>query len=141
MSKTDHNINLGDDILFKLSIGALWFSGVCYMLLGLVMGATFLAPEFLEAVYGEFGFLLSAMVLLIGVACAVGNFAVAHGLGKRKRWAWVGAVVIGGLYAPSGCFIIGILILVAMLRSGVRESYLAECEALESDSWSFSDEA
>ena len=127
-------INLREDLLFKISIGAIWFSGVMYILIGLGVGALFMVPGVIGGeLQEEFGVLFSGIIggvtAMVGLACAVGNFAVAYGLGRRRRWAWIGAVIIGAIYAPSGCFMIGLLILFAMLRSGVREAFLAECDA------------
>jgi drug/metabolite transporter (DMT)-like permease len=123
------NIDISNDLLFKLTLGSLWFSGVFYILLGLGLGAFFvLMPEMMgdPEMPAWFSLAMGVVMLVVSLACAVGNFVVARGLSKRKSWAWVGAVVIGGIYAPSGCILFGVLILVTVLRPGFRESYLAE---------------
>jgi ABC-type glycerol-3-phosphate transport system permease component len=122
---TRPDLDLRTDAWFRGAIGSLWFCGVVYLLLGLFI------PSFLLTLSAEDNFgprEATTLVVVFGVAlaCAVGNFVVAWALARRKSWAWIAAVVIGGLYAPSGCVIFGAVILYALLRGGVKDAYDAE---------------
>ena len=68
-----------------------------------------LASWALQGVSGLVFFALSAFVLLLSVV-------VAGGLQFRKRWARVGAVVLGLVYAVPGLLPVTLLVLLAMTR-------------------------
>jgi len=114
-------MNLREDLLFKMTIGSLWFCGVVYIPVGVFMPALFIedfAPGFLLVFW--------LITFLVSLGCALGNFVVAWALQKRKSWGWVAAIIVGAVYAPSICVPFGVLILLAMLRPGVREAYIRE---------------
>lgn len=117
--------DLGTDGWFRLARGALWLCGACYLLFGLVIAwIVYQRPTYVEPDTSKL--ITAGAVFGVCVGCAVGNFVVAWALARRKSWAWVAGVVIGGLYAPSGCFVFGLVILYALLRGGVKEAYDAE---------------
>jgi len=113
-------IDLDNDGWLKAAIGSLWFCGVTYVLIGLLFPLIFLAGP--GASEGE-GLIMFACLLPVGVACAVGNFVVARALSQRKKWGWIGGIVVGAIYAPSGCLIFGGIILYALLRPGFKDAY------------------
>jgi uncharacterized membrane protein (DUF2068 family) len=47
------------------------------------------------------------VVGLIGVGFGALNVVAAWGLGQRRKWAWVVAVILTFLYLPSGCMPLG----------------------------------
>ena len=116
------SIDLDTDPWIKFSVVTLWFCGAIYVLIGLV-GVIFGALPALSSARGgaAFGVLFGGMFLLVGVGCGIGNFVAAVGLARRRKWAWIVTVIIGGIYAPSGCLPFGAILLYAMLRKGVRE--------------------
>ena len=125
-------IELGSDRWFRAVGPILWVGGAFYLLLGLCMPLTMVASIAERANGAEPPapvLVMSFVMFAVGTACAAGHFAVARGLAKRKKWAWLGATIIGAIYAPSGCLPIGVAILWAMLRTGVKESYEDEARA------------
>ncbi len=133
---TPPRVDLASDFWLKASIWTLWFCGAVYLLLGCCFPlALFLGPTLGNEAGGRPGetavmMIFAVVMLAVGGGCAVGNFAVARGLARRQKWAWIGAVIAGGLYAPSGCLPFGAVLLYAMLRPGVKESYEAEAREL-----------
>jgi hypothetical protein len=124
-------VDLGNDSLFKLTIGTLWFCGVAYVLLTIVVLGAYALPFVVGP--GQVGAAEAGIMAVVGgfatgmmAAIAAANFFAAWGLSRRKKWAWLLAVILGGLYAPSGCLPFGALILFTLLRSGVKESFEAE---------------
>lgn len=106
----------------------LWFCGGVYVLMGLVMAPGFLwlsahdsemqdMPSWFPAFMGVFLFVVCA-----GFGAV--NLLAAHGLGKGAKWGWILALVMGGIYAPSGCMPFGALILYGLLNERVRKVYL-----------------
>ena len=128
---SNDRINLHEDGLMKAMVASLWFCGVFYLLLGVVL-SPMIGWLMSQSPEGElptwFNTVMGAILFAVSVACAAGNFAVARAIQKRRSWGWVGAVIIGAIYAPSGCFPFGLLILFAVLRPGVHEAYKSECE-------------
>ena len=101
-----------------VSQGVLVFTGGCYLLMGVGFGGvyTFLPlmvapddPEILVMV--PFGILIG----LIGVLIAGVNFAAAWGLGARKMWGYVMALIMAALYLPSGCMPFGAVLAYGLL--------------------------
>ena len=122
------DINLREDLLFKMAVGSLWLCGVVYILLGAFIPVLFI-EDFMDDIASSRAMVFGAIWIisfLISLACALGNFVVAWALQKRKSWGWVAAIIVGAIYAPSTCLPFGVLILVAMLRSGVRDAYIRE---------------
>ena len=74
------------------------------------------------------GAVMAVPLLVVGIACGVGNFVIARGLSQRKKWAWIAGVVVGCIYAPSGCVPFGVVVLYALLRTGVKDAYEAEAK-------------
>ena len=123
------DINLREDLLFKMAVGSLWLCGVVYIPVGVFMPALFLEDFVMDDIAPSRAMVFGAIWIisfLISLACALGNFVVAWALQKRKSWGWVAAIIVGAIYAPSTCLPFGVLILVAMLRSGVRDAYIRE---------------
>lgn len=127
------DFDLSSDRWFRAVRPILWIGGAFYLLFGLCFPFLMIVPVAQRGGDASPPVAVVAMSFVffsIGVACAAGHFAVARGLAKRKKWAWIGATVIGAIYAPSACLPIGLVILWAMLRTGVKESYEAEARAL-----------
>ena len=96
------------------------FVGICYCGLGIVFSPlVFVDPEMPLA----FQLFFVALLLVFGVGIGAVNFAAAWGLAKGAKWAWITTVILGATYAPSGCLPFGVLILIAMLKTDVREAY------------------
>ncbi|MEE2828972.1 MAG: hypothetical protein VX498_07280 [Myxococcota bacterium] len=107
---------------------SLWFCGACYLLLGPLL-ATFLgAIVSMDPSFNEEAGLMATRAFAIGVG-AIGvvvgalNFIVAAGLKRGRKWAWFGAIILGGTYAPSGCLPFGVLLLYAMFQKDVRRAF------------------
>lgn len=131
-------IDLATDGWLKWTLVVLRFVGVAYIALGVCTGGLFLMPVMLAGspdtppeladqaiAYGA----TAPLMLLLAVAIAVVNFVVASALAKRKPWAWIVALVLGGIYAPSICLPFGAVILYALLRPGFKSAYDAEAAA------------
>lgn len=101
------------------------FVGVCYMLLGVVMVPLF--PMMAAADGNELPAGLSLIFSLFILAVAGGfgllNFVAAWGLGRRAKWAWIMTLILGGIYAPSGCMPFGVFLLYAMLNAEGRAQF------------------
>ena len=96
------------------------FVGICYCALGIVFSPViFLDPELPLA----FQLFFVALLLLFGVGIGIVNFVAAWGLGRGAKWAWITTVILGATYAPSGCLPFGVLFLIAMLKTDVREAF------------------
>lgn len=109
---------------------ALWVAAAFYGLLGLAMPPLLymsfsLDPDFqgdpaapwFGAVFGAFG----------GLCCGgvgVLNAAVAVGLGRGSKWAWIGGLILGGMYLPSICLPFGAVIYLALLQTEARALFL-----------------
>jgi len=102
------------------------FTGACYLL---VIGPVIIEHKFHDAhMSPDFTHALEigarvVMLAVCGGAAAL-NFAAAWGLARGKKWAWIMALVLGGLYAPSICMPLGGVILYGLLREPVRRRYL-----------------
>lgn len=112
--------------------GAIWslrFCGAGYLLLGLatplMLGFVIVAENSKGQGESVFMALGATLLFAVGAGCALMNFLVARALNRRQRWGWIGAIVAGAIYAPSGCMPFGALILYAVLRPGFRDAYLA----------------
>jgi hypothetical protein len=90
------------------------FVGLMYAGLGVLLGPMgglawmnsgpgTVGPTELDAVF-------SVIMLVVCMGVAVGNFAIAWGLGAGKRWAWYGAMAFALLYGPSLCLPFGLAI-------------------------------
>lgn len=102
---------------------ALVFVGLCYVVLGLVFLPLFpvlIAADGGDAPPAAFTLALSIIMLLVCLGFGAGNFVVAWGLSRRAKWAWILALVLGGIYAPSGCLPFGVLVLYGMLNGDTR---------------------
>ncbi len=120
--------DLENDSLLKAARGTLWFCGAVYLLLGLV-SLLMVVPLMLEGGEGiVVGLIMGVFMLAICGGIAAVNFVAAWGLGARKKWAWIVTIILGALYAPTGCLPLGVLLLYAMLRSGFKEAYDAEAD-------------
>jgi hypothetical protein len=107
----------------------------------LVFGAMyFVLGGLLGAVYGGLGFLDPEMPVVVGVGMGVFMFACSGGFGAlmlasavglqmRARWAWVGALIVGGMFAGSACMPFGLFLLYAMLIEETRKVYLGPSKA------------
>ncbi|MCK6505614.1 hypothetical protein L6R53_19815 [Myxococcota bacterium] len=101
------------------------FVGACYLLLGIVMIPLF--PMMAAADGNEvppavaLGF--SLFILVVAAGFGLLNFVAAWGLGRRAKWAWIMTIILGGIYAPSGCMPFGVLLLYAMLNAEGRAQF------------------
>ncbi len=96
----------------------LYISAVLYGLLGIGLLAL---PAIISA-SGEapavifFPFLIGTF-LCLALAAFICYFTAQ--LPKRKKWAWITAIIFGAMYAPSAFVVLGILILVGAFRPEV----------------------
>ena len=109
---------------------SLIFTGVCYVLLGAVMGFMLGpimgleqrpgAPPMPDAFLTVMGVVMFVMCAGFGAA----NFVAAWGLARGAKWAWFVTVIVGGIYAPSGCLPFGVVLLYGMLNERTRKTFL-----------------
>ena len=127
--------DLENDGYFGWAVGVLWLGGGFYVFAGLFslvfMAAPILAGPRAGAGEGAILFIFGLVFLVMMGGFAFANFAAAWGLKRRKKWAWIVALIVGAIYAPSACLPFGLLILYALLRTGVKESYDADARALD----------
>ena len=124
--------DLEKDRWFRAVGPILWVGGAAYLLFGLCFPFMMVAQVVERGAGAEPPapvLVMSLVFFVVGAGFAAVHFAIARGLARRKKWAWMGATIIGAIYAPSGCLPIGVLILWAMLCTGVKESYEAEARA------------
>lgn len=69
--------------------------------------------------------LIIGLVMFVFIAgFGVLNFVAVWGLGKGAKWGWFVALILGGMYLPSGCMPFGAVILYGLLNDKVRKAYL-----------------
>lgn len=106
----------------------LWFCGATYVLLGLAIGPVLAVLPTLEDNPDAPPFVVSAILglfaTLVSVVVGAVNFVAASGLARGTKWGWILSVILGGIYAPSGCMLFGVLILYGLLNERVRKMYL-----------------
>lgn len=91
--------------------------GICAIPLALFLAESDSGPPW-------FGGLFGALAFVVSVGFGIVNWLAARGLAERKRWGWILAVILGGIYAPSACLPIGALLLFGLLQKEVRDTYL-----------------
>ena len=107
----------------------LWFCGAVYVILGL-FGAPWawfmftLDPEIPDELAVPMGIGFAAVMLVLCGGIGALNIAAAVGLGSGRRWAWVVAIVLGGMYVTSACLPFGAIMLYQLLQEDVRKAYL-----------------
>ena len=108
--------------------GVLAFCGLVYLLLGLVTGGLYTIVPLIAAsedpemiVMVPFGIVM----LLVSFLIAGANFAAAYGLGMRRMWAFVIALIMAALYLPSGCMPFGALLFYGLiLHEPTRKQFM-----------------
>jgi len=104
------------------------FTGIAYVVLGMAIGPLFFFMSQLEKNSEEFppglAILLGVISFFFCAAFGAVNFVASYGLRTGRKWGWIMSVIIGGLYAPSGCMLFGVLILYGMLNDPVRRFYM-----------------
>jgi hypothetical protein len=111
---------------------ALYFSGAVYALLGIAFGVGFLGIGGLAATDGTSeGPVVAGMMIAYAViggglmlGWAVVNFLGGWGFSRQAKWGWFVALVMGGIYAPSACFPIGIVLLYGCLNDRTRRTFI-----------------
>lgn len=100
---------------------ALFFTGACYVVLGLAF-----VPIFAVVSEGDLAFSLAmgTFAFFFSVGFGVLNFVAARGLKQGARWAWILSLVLAAMYVSSACLPIGIVLLVGLLRTDVRQAFL-----------------
>lgn len=127
------HIDLSNDLLLKLTIWGFWGIGVLQsvILFAAIAVIFFVQPEVTAGMSSEEATL---MMVVVGVVafffafCVGGGFLAAWGLGKRKRWAWIVALLVGALYIPNTCLPFGAMVLVTLLRGGFKDAYDKACD-------------
>jgi hypothetical protein len=97
----------------------LLFTGACHLLLGVAM-----LPLFAVLEDGAGSVFFGLMGLAFCAGFGVLNFVAARGLKNGERWAWILSLVLAAMYASSACLPLGIVLLVGLLRSDVRQVFL-----------------
>jgi uncharacterized membrane protein YdcZ (DUF606 family) len=64
-----------------------------------------------------FTVIMGSLIFLVSIVVSFLNFVVAYGLKKRRKWAWIGGLILGVLYTPSICFPFGAVILFALFKN------------------------
>lgn len=111
-----------DDGWMRASRALLWAIGTCYLLIGTATAALMLvaAPAASSDVESM---IMVGVITVVCVPVAGANFAAAVGLRRRKKWAWIAALVLAALYATSICLPFGAVIGYALLRGDVRRQF------------------
>ena len=103
---------------------ALWslrISTVLYYLIIIAcLAAAFFLPPDPEFFSSAFLILLAIFTLPFVIFL---ELLIAH-LKRRKFWAWVAGIVVGGLYAPSLFLPLGVFILIGLLSEKSREEFM-----------------
>lgn len=117
----------------RLVTFSLWTSSALYVLSGLAM-AVFFAFMAKEEKDGAIAFIILGFASL-GACLGMAVFAgvVAWQLGERKFWAWICALILGGLYVPSLFIVLGVLVLLGALRRDVVAWFCDSAAAREPD--------
>jgi hypothetical protein len=106
----------------------LWFCGLVYIVLGLALGPLMGLPMLSDPDTRTMGIVLTLVYTVVCLVFCGGfgvfNLAAASGLGRGKKWAWIAAVAIGGIYAPSACCLFGVVLLYGMLNDKTRRLFL-----------------
>ncbi len=101
----------------------LYISAALYFLIGI--GGFLILLVFLASAdqRGEWLILLFFGIAGIFICLALSAFIVffTGKLKKRKKWAWIAAIVFGVLYAPSAFIFLGVPILLGALKSDVQD--------------------
>lgn len=106
----------------RITQGTLVFVGLTYFLLGIVMVP--LAPFMLETGEGDpFAMAFAAVMFLVCAGFGAFNLVVVWGLGSRAKWAWIAGLILGAMYAPSGCMPFGALILYGLLNADGKAEF------------------
>jgi hypothetical protein len=108
----------------------LFFTGACYVFLGLALGALFAFTPVLAESGGDppppaFGWFMGAVMALFCSGFGAMNFVAAWGLGRGEKWGWVIGLILGAMYAPSICLPIGALLLYGLLNERTRRRFLS----------------
>lgn len=102
----------------------LFISAGIYLLIGLGVGG--LALYMLAATNDPEAWIvcipLFAMAL-VSIALAGFIWYFTSELPRRKKWAWIAAIIMGAMYTPSAFFFLGIPILIGAFKSDVMEWY------------------
>lgn len=122
-------IEIALDPWVNYSRWVLWFCGIVYLFLGVVTGPLYgiaLMDDPNVSSTFAIGMAVGLGLVFLIVCGGVGlvNLLVAIGLGRGAKWAWYGAVVLGGLYMPSLCCLFGGLLLYGMLNDRTRSLFL-----------------
>jgi hypothetical protein len=107
----------------------LWFCGVVYVLIGILLGPLMSTPITRDPALSSTArvAILAGMTLVsctTGVGFGVFNLVTAAGLGRGAKWAWFASVIIGAIYAPSCCLPFGAVVLHGMLNEKTRRLFL-----------------
>jgi hypothetical protein len=116
------------DTWVTVSQAVLVFCGVSYLLIGVLgglgMGLAFSMDPTIDPALGvPFGIGFGVMMFLMGAFFGGLNFVAAWGLKSRAKWAWIMTLVLGAIYAPSGCMPLGMLLLFGMLNDKTRKNF------------------
>lgn len=124
----ERRVDVSDLEWVKYTRWTLWFCAASYVLLGAIFSGVFVLalsadPEMEGAslVFAlPMGLFMFASCAMIGAV----NVLAAHGLAMGARWGWILALVLGGIYAPSGCMPVGAVILYGLLNERVRKAFI-----------------
>lgn len=112
----------------KYATIALHISAGLYVLLGcacIVLGLTIMlipSDTQFELSNEGFGFFIFMMVYAFFIfAFAVFVEIIVHYLHKKKYWAWIAGIIIGGMYLPSLFLPLGVLIFIGLLDKNVQD--------------------
>lgn len=113
----------------RFSQFVLMFCGAAYVLIGLIFGPLMVVvmwadPELDNALGLAIGTGTGLLVLVLCVGVGVFNLVTAWGLAKRRKWAWISAIILGAMYAPSICLPFGVILLYGMLNPETRSAFI-----------------
>ena len=118
----------GDDPWRNYVPWTLYLCGALYALLGVGSGLMLLglggAAALDDVGSGIIVWVNAVFLFVLCAGVAALNLAVGWGFGRGRRWAWFGAVIFGGIYAPSICLPFGAVLLYGCLNDRTRRAFL-----------------
>ncbi|MEQ1503863.1 MAG: hypothetical protein ABMB14_16600 [Myxococcota bacterium] len=107
----------------------LWLCGMVDLLLGVALGPVIAMPLFSDGTTSQ-AMAIGALVgvtlvsLVLGGGFGLVQLVTAGGLGRGSRWAWYVTLVLGAVYIPGACCLLGAVLLAAMLNEKTRRLFL-----------------
>jgi len=113
-------LRIGSLVLLILGATQLCFGGLAAPAMAFGATSMELGPWIQLGRAGFVGLVYSTVAAVIGLISMV----VSAGLTMDQKWAWYLGVLLGVAYIPSGCFPVGVGLLLVLLEPGCRQYFL-----------------